>query len=122
MVAGFEVNNTGGRNFSLHTKRFNNSVALYTPTVISTGISSVTNPEFAVWPNPAYKTLYIDSGPATSVYDVRILSQNGSILINKQKITAHYFLDLSDLPSGSYVVELINRKTGNKMSRIIIKE
>lgn len=78
---------------------------------------------FIVYPNPGSGVLYIDFDSAYDNYELRIFDLLGRMFKNKQyrgKPTAHDAIDVSNLASGNYYLQ-IRTNEGTTTRQIIIK-
>ncbi|RYZ00548.1 MAG: hypothetical protein EOO11_01235 [Chitinophagaceae bacterium] len=76
-----------------------------------------------IGPNPTQGrvTLMLE-GKSGGTYTVRLLDQNGLALDKPASFTgSSYSLDLGGLPAGTYLVQLVDAKTGEQVQRKVIK-
>ncbi len=62
------------------------------------------NSNLSVYPNPTSNYVTLSVKPNTNITEVNIYNQLGQLLINEKKTTKQ--IDVSDLPSGSYIIEV----------------
>jgi hypothetical protein len=68
-----------------------------------------------VYPNPANKILFIKANEKQIDYKLSILSLDGKVLIEKQKIKLSSEIDISYLKSGLYLLRLSNKEKSINM-------
>jgi hypothetical protein len=86
--------------------------------------ASIGSPQFAVnspkvYPNPALKSLTIENAANCDVvfYDV-----TGRAILHSAVTTNKALLDIGSLPSGFYLVQIVDKISGEKAIRRILKE
>ena len=67
-----------------------------------------------VFPNPTSDVLYIENLSQLSL-DMVIFNTNGQRVRKAEAFEMHKMIDLGDLPSGFYLVHLINRETAKRL-------
>ncbi|NNE26206.1 MAG: T9SS type A sorting domain-containing protein [Saprospiraceae bacterium] len=67
-----------------------------------------------VFPNPTSDVLYIENLSQLSL-DMMIFNTNGQRVRKSEAFEMHKMIDLGDLPSGFYLVHLINRETAKRL-------
>jgi hypothetical protein len=78
---------------------------------IETQVSEIEIPSsIDIFPNPAKDRIMIDMSGATQESDVVIANPEGQSLINYQSHENKMIIDINDLPSGIYILRLINGK------------
>jgi hypothetical protein len=78
-----------------------------------TAISEISKSEFKVFPNPAKNILYVNSQAGA---EVKIYNIAGSLVMSKITSSANEKLNISNLPSGLYLI-----KVNNYTQKFIIK-
>lgn len=95
---------------------------------ISQGVNYVTTAinspaleaKLMIAPNPVRDQLEIRySGIA--VLRVQLLDISGKVLKDNSRITGHYRIDMKTYPAGSYIIRVMNEKTGEYVQRIIVR-
>ncbi|WP_169816825.1 T9SS type A sorting domain-containing protein [Wenyingzhuangia fucanilytica] len=84
--------------------------------ILSDEIPVVLSPNFLVHPNPVSDVFRID---VASTSEIKIYDVSGSLLITKESIKRDTEIDISDLSSGLYFVEI--NKSGKKSVAKLIK-
>jgi hypothetical protein len=56
-----------------------------------------------------------------AVLRVILLDISGKLLMDNSGITGGYFINMKAYPAGSYIVRVINEKTGEYVQRIIVR-
>ena len=69
---------------------------------INTGINSVKNQHIRIFPNPASDYIYIDLDNSDEVF-IKIYTEDGKNVLTK-KDNKDLQIDISDLPSGNYII------------------
>ncbi len=76
--------------------------------------------QFAVFPNPATDRVTIST--TSKVTDIQIINLLGEMVINKTVIdSSDQIFDISNLPSGTYLVVVYNTANTRKVEKLIIK-
>jgi hypothetical protein len=75
------------------------------------GISELTSPGISIYPNPAHDYMTVETSFTPSQDLLSISNLNGQQLITRQITQPKTQIDISYLPSGVYLVRLINDKT-----------
>lgn len=77
-------------------------------------------PELLVYPNPANDvvTVFMDNG---GEYDIRILNLDGSLVRAEGAFRDHINLDVSELSTGIYFVELVDTETSERFVEKLTK-
>jgi photosystem II stability/assembly factor-like uncharacterized protein len=88
--------------------------------------TAVTAPSFDVQitmaPNPVRHLLEITyTGPAAS-FDVDLLDMKGRTLFKGGRLNNRYSLNMHAYAAGSYIVRITNRRTGESLQRMIVKQ
>ncbi|MBK7036068.1 MAG: multicopper oxidase domain-containing protein [Bacteroidetes bacterium] len=91
--------------------------------VIDTSATSILDMEgsdFQIFPNPVTNTLFISLQYNLEHVEVRIVNNAGQIIIDKKNLSGDkFFIDVSVIPPGSYILELILKK--EVLTKIFIK-
>jgi Secretion system C-terminal sorting domain/Copper type II ascorbate-dependent monooxygenase, C-terminal domain len=96
--------------------------ALSVVTTLSVGIESYTDilNLIDISPNPATDKISISIGKP-SVYVGRIFNITGQNVLNTEIFTDKLNIDLQHIPVGLYILEIIDTKTNNRVTKKIIK-
>jgi len=70
----------------------------------------------SIYPNPAHDNLYLESKDA-SLLQLRLIDMNGRVIVKETNVQQ---IGLSQIESGSYILELTNTKSGFVSQEIII--
>lgn len=116
MAGGCMVSYTIGQTFVQQSVAGQKSISsgLLQPVEVSRNMSSLSGDiKISVYPNPAGEQIQLAFSSETTydVLTIRILSTSGSVLVSKQIHVAGAYtfpLQLHNLPSGSYVLELLD--------------
>jgi uncharacterized delta-60 repeat protein len=119
ILAGFS-SSSQVRQFS--TVRLNNSASFYTPPHTPV---SINNPafdiKFVIAPNPVRNTLMINYTGILARLHVTIYDITGK-LMTMGNFTSTYSINTRSFTPGTYVVNIINKKTGDQVRRMIVKQ
>jgi len=86
----------------------------------ATDIQSDNAINFLIYPNPAANTLFIQLDNNTNWVEIKIVNILGEVLYNRQeKANDHILIDTSELPAGTYTLNL-ETNMGNISKKIII--
>ena len=77
------------------------------------------NDNYKIYPNPAHDSITINSenGP---VLGVRIFDVSGREVFNQKANAANVSFDISDLPSGVYLINVTTNK-GENIDKLVIE-
>ena len=76
---------------------------------------------FKIYPNPASEIITIETDGNSDSYQVEIISISGKLLYSQSLSNTNSTIDISDLPSGLYLVKITGNK-GNVYQERIIKQ
>ena len=78
----------------------------------STGIEKLNTEKISIFPNPADNYLYIKSNTENSLFDIAIYNALGNnvILLKNINISSKYKIELNNIQSGLYFVNIKNEK------------
>jgi len=79
---------------------------------MATGINDIREIEFNIYPNPAVNVFNISVANNIAIDRVNIYNQLGQKLMQENNLAPS--IDISDLPQGIYIVELVS---GNSIVR-----
>lgn len=91
-------------------------------TLLSLNVNKVSANAFTkvfVYPNPASNKLSIYLSK-TSEYKVRILNITGQTILKAETFTDNTALDVSSIPPGLYIVEVLDSKTNERITKKIV--
>jgi hypothetical protein len=75
------------------------------------GINEIENTNFYIYPNPTNDKIQINS-LQNSVYDIKLIDLIGQIVYQQENINNNVQIDLSILPSGTYIIQFtLNEKS-----------
>lgn len=78
--------------------------------------------QISIAPNPARNMLEIVyTGPAAS-FDVDVMDIKGRVLLKGGRLNQRFSFSMQSYAAGSYVVRITNRRTGESLQRVIIKQ
>jgi hypothetical protein len=81
------------------------------------------NFDFQVFPNPSSDRIYLDfKGQNISAYYVTISTINGRALLMLPQPILNDGIDISEIPAGTYVLTLIDKKTKQASSVKFVKK
>jgi hypothetical protein len=91
-------------------------------TLLSVGIESYADVlnQMDISPNPATDKVSISIGK-TSVYVGRVFNITGQNVLNTETFNDKLTIDLQHIPVGLYILEIIDMKTSNRITKKIIK-
>jgi hypothetical protein len=75
------------------------------------GITSIENQSFKIYPNPAQEYIYIESETGNE-FNVKVVDIQGKVLINTKRVAKEkvHEIDVSRLPKGMYLIQIISDK------------
>ena len=79
-----------------------------------------TNVEVTVYPNPVSRTLFVTGLPSTST--IKITNSNGQAILERKISANSYGMNVSDLNTGLYVIEVFNNENQRIISRTFVKD
>ncbi len=113
------IDNTAYIYFDMNPAVITNTYS-YTVSDLFFGVNENESPVIKVYPNPAYDQLTISLKENSGQVYVQIFDLNGRVIRNFGKFNSRTFqLDLNDVASGLYVVQ-INGKASSTMSKISV--
>jgi len=74
-------------------------------------------PEFRIYPNPADQVLFITSRNGISIQEIIIRNQLGQVVLRQAE--THGMIDVSTLPQGMYIIEIVSAKSGTRQKLMI---
>lgn len=74
-------------------------------------------PEFSIYPNPADQMLFITSRSGIMIQETVIWNQLGQVVVSQAG--SNGMIDVSILPQGMYIIEIISEKSGIRKKLII---
>jgi len=86
-----------------------------------TGITNVQQSSFSINPNPVANQMFIDIPDNLVNSDLIVNDILGNIVLKQKLDKITTMIDMSNLPSGIYITQVVNRY-GNSISKKIIKE
>jgi cytochrome c peroxidase len=94
----------------------------FDPANAPSGISGVINRlPMEVYPNPIQSTARVRfTNPEHELFNIRILDQNGRMISQDQTRADNYLVDMNDLPSGVYMVEVFN-DSKRQVEKVVLK-
>lgn len=87
-----------------------NSNAIVMTIETCSGLSVVENQMWSIYPNPVQQFVTIDAAQMAPNTALRLYSATGQLLRETQTNAFPYLLQLNDLPSGFYLLQLANEK------------
>jgi hypothetical protein len=86
------------------------------------GIKPVENGRLHVYPNPVSHYIYVELPLEEIFVHVQIMSLDGKIHLNQnESVTGLLTLDVRHLPTGSYILRMIDTRENKSYQNIIIK-
>lgn len=79
---------------------------------VATGINAITLPSFEVMPNPATNDIQVRSNILPATNQLKIVDLQGKEVLSLENVQAAQHLDVSQLPSGTYLVQI---KSGSQV-------
>ncbi len=113
-VFAADLNNDGFEDV-LSASYFDNKIAWYENTG-ELGINEVAEPQLSLYPNPVTDILSINNSNTHSIGSIIVYNILGKIVIQRNSVTQ--YIDVSNLQSGVYFVELETEK-GSVVKRMI---
>lgn len=77
-------------------------------------------PFVKVYPNPTSSSINIETSLLTG-FDVRVLNDKGQVVLVKKSLDPGTILELSDLPSGNYNVQVVSEGLNQNYPIVVIK-
>jgi len=99
------------------TSAVSNSIN-YTVTAINNPVMDI---QVQTLPNPVTNKLIVRFGGAATRLALELTDLGGRV-ISRVNFISNYELDMSKLSAGSYVVRVVNQRTGEKVQRLIVKQ
>jgi hypothetical protein len=105
-----------------HLISFSNSPFNTDTTYQPVSIRTVPKIELAMYPNPTAGKFYVDASQLKEAAQIQVLDMQGRVLktYSKAMDDKRILLDISEFPSGIYVVELLSQQ--GRFAEKIVKE
>jgi beta-galactosidase len=89
-----------------------NGCAIMSDSEIATAVDEQNNglASFTIYPNPAREKIIIETDPENSIFNVRLFSIQGLLIREKKYGESYAEMDIKNLGSGIYILELSNSK------------
>ncbi|RZJ34711.1 MAG: T9SS type A sorting domain-containing protein [Flavobacterium sp.] len=114
LTIGDVISNSAGIYFDYNSAVETNTV---TTTVTALGVNQFSEKRFSIYPNPAGNNVDVDLGEASA--KIAIYNMLGQLVKSHPETAGAATLDISDLESGTYLVEV--RTTTGKQTKKLIK-
>jgi hypothetical protein len=100
---------------------FATAATMAIPLDANVGVEEAENSDMILYPNPTNGLLSIDMGSRSATVQVEMFDLKGSVVYQENSVSLPCRLDVSDIPSGHYMVRLSNQAESIDVSRPLIK-
>ncbi len=86
------------------------------------GIKPIESGSLHVYPNPVSHYLHIELSSEENFVNIQIISLDGKIHLNRNEtLSGQLSIDVKHLPTGSYILKMVDKRNNRSYQNIIIK-
>ena len=89
--------------------------------VIAVGIEDDLILDIIAYPNPTYDKVMFEGGDPVGIYHIRVVDKLGRVLEQKSMPFQEFILEMGKYNNGTYLIEVVEDKTGKRKIFNIVK-
>ena len=89
--------------------------------VIAVGIEDDLILDIIAYPNPTYDKVIFEGGDPVGIYNIRVVDKLGRVLEQKSMPFQEFVLEMGRYNNGTYLIEVVEDKTGKRKIFNIVK-